>query len=187
MESIETSLRDRRLENEWALLLKLCEMNHGHVGAPCRKPDGEADEFSITLNHTGALVRNSCGLRVEQRHMVRFRYPRFYPAVSIEAYISPPVFHPNVHPESGFVCLWDRYAAGDSILEAIRQLQRVITWALMNSEARHLLQPDALIWHRDAGRATELPLDCKAIASPESFDHARAYRPPGTPRPRRLF
>jgi hypothetical protein len=31
------------------------------------------------------------------------------------------VFHPNVDPDSAFVCLWDRFSAGDTAAQGLYQ------------------------------------------------------------------
>jgi len=53
---------------------------------------------------------------------VRFAFARFFPAVPIEAYLTRPVFHPNVHPTTGFVCLWSRFSKADTVIEALCRL-----------------------------------------------------------------
>jgi len=74
------------------------------------------------------------------------RFPRFFPAVPIEATLTLPVFHPNVDSRSGFVCLWTRTSPGDTVMEALRRLQRIVAWAAVNNEAEHVMQPEAARW-----------------------------------------
>jgi hypothetical protein len=76
----------------------------------------------------------SIGLRL------RFEFPEYYPAVPLEARALPPVCHPNVHPESGFLCLWEGHHAGASLIEAVRQAARIVTWQLVNWQPVHVMQ-----------------------------------------------
>jgi ubiquitin-protein ligase len=139
------SLRARRLENEWKLLAQLAEHNPGVVEVVRRETLPDADVFHVILHRTSALALGDPPRLMElASHAVAFRYLSFYPSVPIEAFLVTPVFHPNVHPENGFVCLWDRFSSGDTIVEAIRKLQQVITWELWNDRAEHVMQPEAL-------------------------------------------
>ena len=119
----------------------------------------------------GRLALSLSEHAVIEVHPVVFRYPEYYPSVPIEAFLSTPVFHPNVHLETGFVCLWSRHSAGDTILEAVRQLQRVITWELKNSAAEHVMQPDALSWVPDVA----LPLVYEPVRVPVELQLERTY------------
>jgi ubiquitin-protein ligase len=166
------SVRARRLENEWELLARLAAHNPGLVEVLKRETQPDADLFHIVLHRTSVLsLGNPPALNAAASHSAVFRYPEYYPSVPIEAYLSTPVFHPNVHPETGFVCLWSRFSAGDTIIEALRQLQRVITWELSNSSADHLMQPDALRWVPDV----DLPLACEAVRVPADLQLERSY------------
>ncbi len=123
--------RVRRIEREWAALRILAVSNPGrmHVSEPW-----------VELNDTPAYRQEntaSPGIRV------RFEFPEYYPSVPVEAFLEHPVVHPNVHPETGFVCLWDGRHAGTALVEAVLQLQRIVTWHLKNRSADHLMQPEA--------------------------------------------
>jgi len=96
--------------------------------------------------------------------------------VPIEAFLAVPVFHPNVHPDNGFVCLWTRGSTGDTIVTALVRLQNVIGWRLHNASPDHLMQPAALAW---AASATDLPLPCTPIEIPASLS---SNSPGATPR-----
>lgn len=167
-------VRARRLDNEWAFLARLVEHNPGVLEAVKRESQPDADSFHAVLHRTEGL---SLGRAILTTHAVVFRYPEYYPSVPIEAFLAVPVFHPNVHPETGFVCLWSRHSAGDTILEAVRQLQRVITWELKNSDAEHVMQPEALQWVRDV----VLPLAYEPVNVPTDLqlERTHAWRPEG--------
>src|SRR6266849_2366116 len=95
-------LRDVRLSNEWELLNDLCNSNPDTLGIPRREFDGDGDAVSLVMRNTGGLIPDGISLRLVCEHTIRFHYPRFYPAVPIEAYLEQPVFHPNVDPQTGF-------------------------------------------------------------------------------------
>lgn len=181
-----STVYERRLEQEWRLLQLLAESNPGQleIGERSRQPEGRS--FRCTLRQSPALVEQAGqqegGLAVQDSHEVTFRFPRFFPSVPIEACLVQAVFHPNVHPENGFVCLWDSFSPGDTVIEAAGQLQRVISWQLVNERPDHLMQPRALEWYRSPGRPLPLPLVFQALQKPEGFELARTYgqRPEGS-------
>jgi len=173
------SVRARRLENEWTLLAQLAEYNRGILEVVGRDTLPDAEVFHLILHRTSALALGAPPRLMEAAsHAVAFRYPLFYPSVPIEAFLAVPVFHPNVHPENGFVCLWERFSPGDTILEAVRKLQLVITWELRNDRAEHVMQPEAL------GRPEPAALGCEAVKIPEELKLERISmrRPEGSRR-----
>jgi len=171
---MSAGVRARRLDNEWGYLARLVEHNPGVLEAVKREEQPDADLFHVVLHRTSALSLSTRA--VIEVHPVVFRYPEYYPSVPIEAFLATPVFHPNVHPETGFVCLWSRHSAGDTILEAVRQLQRVISWELKNSDAEHVMQADALSWVPDVA----LPLEHELVRVPLELQLERTYarKPP---------
>jgi hypothetical protein len=181
-----STIYERRIEQEWRLLQLLAESNPGHldVGERSRLLDGQS--FRCTLRQSPALLElaggQEAGLSVQDCHEVTFRFPRFFPSVPIEASLARAVFHPNVHPENGFVCLWDSFSPGDTVIEAAAQLQRVISWQLVNERPDHLMQPYALEWYRNPDRSLPLPLAFQVLKKPEGFELARTYgqRPEGS-------
>lgn len=144
-------IRERRIRNEWAWLVRTAEDNPGELILPGSPEQPVSLPRTPCYDMTGSL---SLGISV------RFAFPEYYPSVPLEAWLSKPVRHPNVHPETGFVCLWDMRQEGTSLVEAILQLQRVVTWHLFNYEADHLMQPEA-------GRLP--PLDYRPVAVPPSY------------------
>src|SRR5262249_59417920 len=95
------NLRQQRIENEWSLLQRMAEVNPSLLAIQERR----RDEFLLTLDKTSAVERVNEELRTYSRHELRLAFSRFFPAVPIEAYLLRPAFHPNVHPDTGFVCL----------------------------------------------------------------------------------
>jgi ubiquitin-protein ligase len=176
----------RRVEQEWLLLQTLASQNHSVLEVLDRKQERAGDLFRVIVRQTCGLVKGASGLNSLETHTAVFQFPEFFPSMPIEASLIEPVFHPNVHPQSGFVCLWNRCSAGDTIMEALTRLQQVITWELMNEDQQHVLQPESIAWYRDPQRAIQLPLPFKRVVKPKEFQIERSYafRPNGTHRQR---
>jgi hypothetical protein len=128
------------MENEWAIFCQMADANPECITAKKRL----RDEFLLVLEGTTAPVCRDHEIVLAREHEVRFSFARFFPAVPIEANRTRAVFHPNVHPTSGFVCLWSRFSQADTIVEALCQLQRILTYALFSESPDDVMQPDAL-------------------------------------------
>ena len=132
---------ERRLFAEWLLLQQLAAANAGRLTDLCRERAG----FRLRLHGPAALSipkeQQSSRLSV---HDLRFEFPVHFPAVPMEMYLRSPVFHPNVHPETGFVCLWDRHRVSNSVEHAMHKLVAMLAGALVNAETLHVMQPGAL-------------------------------------------
>jgi ubiquitin-protein ligase len=165
-------VRSRRLDKEWELLAMLAEHNPSRLEVLQRDVQLDAEVFQLALHRTSALqIGSPPSLLLSASHRVSLRYPEYFPSVPIEAFLGTPVFHPNVHPENGFVCLWSTFSAGDTIIEAIRQLQRVVTWEVLNDRPEHLMQPAALRWVPDV----QFPLAYEPLLVPSEFQMERTY------------
>lgn len=179
-----SALYERRVEQEWRLLQSLVDANPGLVEIRGRRNHQGDEVFDFTLHKTQALRGAARGLTVRDSHQVSAHFPRFFPSVPLEMSLADPLFHPNIHPENGFVCLWSRFSAADTIVEAVCQLQRILTWQLVNEQTDHLMQPDALAWLKDLNRQVSLPLTRQPVRKPEGFALANTYarRPDGVRR-----
>jgi ubiquitin-protein ligase len=135
-------LRQRRVENEWELLQQMAQANPSLLSDIRR----HQDDFLLKLSQTTAPVCVNGNIEFRSEHDVRLSFPRFFPTMPIEAYVMPPVFHPNVHPDTGFVCLWGRFSLHDTVVEALCQLQRVLTFTLFSESTDHVMQPEAVEW-----------------------------------------
>jgi hypothetical protein len=111
-------------------------------------------------------VTGTDGLQLVEEHEAELRFPRFFPSVPIEAYLRRPVFHPNVDPVNGFVCLWDRFSPGDTVVTAVRHLQRIVAWRMLNLWADHVMQPEAAAWHGGDRDGYRLPLGYRELEFP---------------------
>ncbi len=135
---------ERRLAAEWDLLQQLA------AGNPRRLAhlSGEDLCFRLRLLETPGLVSAqhaaSGSERILTEHDMRIVFPRFFPAVPLELYLDRPVHHPNIHPETGFACLWDRHRVSHTVEHAVHKLAAMLGWRLWNREAVHVMQPDAL-------------------------------------------
>jgi hypothetical protein len=170
------SLRERRIHNEAELLRLLALANPQKF---------EIDGFAGTLRQTTGLRVEDGRLAAAEEHSFILEFPRFFPSMPIEIFLRRPVFHPNVDPETGFVCLWDRHSPGASAIEAITRLQRIIAWDLFSDSADHSMQPAALQWRRRSRRDWELPLPFTPLTVPELYRAETSYREYPALRPRR--
>lgn len=148
-------IRGRRIRNEWEWLRRAAAANPGRLFVP-HEPGG-----FVRLPETPYYAMDG-----SQRKgiSVRFEFPEYYPSVPLEAWLEFPVLHPNVHPENGFVCLWDMRQEGASLVGAVRQLQRVVTWDLYNLSADHLMQP---------GTGVRAPLPYDPVVAPPGYSLER--------------
>ena len=173
-------LRSQRIENEWAIFCQMADANPECITAKKRF----RDEFLLVLEGTTAPVCRDHQVVLVREHELRFSFARFFPAVPIEAYLSHPVFHPNVHPASGFVCLWNRFSRADTTVDALCQLQRILTYAVFSESPDDVMQPDALEWAIKGEPGVALPLPCTPLVKPPSWPEGRGFGNP--PARRRL-
>ena len=165
-------LRKQRIENEWTLLQRMAEANPSLLAIHEQRPS----DFLLMLHETPAVARVNNETQTCSDHEVRLSFARFFPTVPIEAYLCRPVFHPNVHPDTGFVCLWGRFSLRDTVVEALCQLQRVLTYSLLSESVDHVMQPEALKWAEQERACGKLPLKYTALAKPPGWLDEREFR-----------
>jgi ubiquitin-protein ligase len=173
-------MRARRIENEWLLLEALQRANPDRLRIT-RHPDAftlEVDGFPALLDQP----RDSAQSILLANHHLRLIFPRYYPSMPTEVYLAAPVFHPNVHPDTGFVCLWTRHHIQTTVEQTLAQLQRVLSWQLLNTDPEHVMQPDALHWYQQPERGHRLPL----VSAPLLPVNANAWAIPSSTFRRRL-
>jgi ubiquitin-protein ligase len=139
-----STLRQTRLDNEWSVLQRLANYNLGLLTLEGRMTDATEERFELRIEGTPSPIMTQAGIEIIDSHRVRVQFPAYFPAIPMQVFVASPVLHPNVHPETGFVCIWDRTSPGDSILDALVLMQKVITWELHNTRADHVMQPEAL-------------------------------------------
>lgn len=174
--------RITRLQSEWDLLLKLVERNPARLTAPRRRDT----EIFVTLLATPAQPLGNSQTHPQSEHRLRVVFPRFYPAMPLEAYLEVPMLHPNIHPENGFICLWDRHRPTNTIEHALHKTVAILGWRLLNREAMHIMQPEAI-----PPLAAELTkLETRLSSEPlQGIEHQPLAAPPerqNTPRRHRL-
>jgi ubiquitin-protein ligase len=170
------TLRSRRLSQEWKLLAEIQRINPEVVEIRGRRAQADCDLFAITLHHTTGILAWSAGhAQLAGSHAAVFRFPRFFPSVPIEASLSKPLFHPNIDPQNGFVCLWTRFSSGDTVMEAVRRLQQIIAWKLVNLEAPHVMQPEAARWYRESAPPAMLPLAFTPLVESHRFRLEKSF------------
>lgn len=160
------SLHQRRVANELAFLEVIAAANPGIVALLKRqiRPDSATVEMEFTC--TPGVIESAGVFRLESRHRAEVHFPRFFPAVPIEARLAIPVLHPNVDPENGFTCLWDRFSEADTSVEVVVYLRNVITWRMFNLHASHVLQPRAIAWYQEPNRGFSVPFKCPELVIP---------------------
>jgi ubiquitin-protein ligase len=133
---------ERRLQAEWELLQTLAQLN------PDRLTGVSTEDrlFRFTLRETPARLAHSANDNPVTVHHLRVLYPSYFPAVPLEVYVDDAFWHPNVHPETGFVCVWERHRIDYTVEHAIHKVVAMMAGRLYNREAIHVMQPEALNW-----------------------------------------
>jgi hypothetical protein len=168
-----SSVHARRVEQEWLLLARLAACNPDILEVHGRQENPDGEVFDVTLHRTTSVVREPDGCSLFDDHRAAIHLRPFFPSVPIEVGLARPVFHPNVNPRTGFVCLWGRYSPGDTVMEALAQLQRVLTWQLLNRQSVHLMQPEALEWQQGIDNLYAMPLPCAPLTKPMDIEYGR--------------
>jgi hypothetical protein len=161
-------MRARRVANEARFLDMLAAANPNGLTVAGWDRQAGGDTARVTLLDTPAYL---IGGGVARKHEFRLVLPEYFPSAAIEAWLEIPVAHPNVHPVNGFVCLWARHAPGNTIVEALLQVQRIITWDLWNPDPEHAIQPEAGVL---------APLPCTSLELPAEYSAGLV----SAPRPR---
>lgn len=174
-------MRERRIDNEWALLEQLRQANPDRLQLARNH-----DHFALEVHGLPALTVPSTGTvaldNIFGSHSLRVVFPRYYPSMPAEIYLDTPVFHPNVNPDTGFVCLWTKHRVSTTLEQTLAQLQRVLSWRLLNTQTEHVMQPGALLWYAQNRASVQLPLDFIPFVPV----HTEAWVPPTAPMRRRL-
>jgi ubiquitin-protein ligase len=130
-----------RMAAEWATLEELVRRNPGRLTHPTRRDT----VFSLSIVDTPALRLDASGTyRHSVEHDLRIHFPRHFPALPMEAYLVHPIFHPNAHPETGFLCLWDRHVTTNTVEHAVHKTVAMLAWRLLTTTPLHVMQPEAM-------------------------------------------
>src|SRR5215471_16978762 len=173
-------LRRQRIENEWTILGQMADANASRLLVKKRC----GDQFLLVLHETQAPILQDGQIQLVSEHELRISFARFFPTMPLEVYLTRPVFHPNVHPTTGFACLWGRFSQTDTVVEALCRLQFILTYTVFSNSLDDVMQPEALAWATNSGRGTTLPLPYVSLAKPPSWREEPIVKSPS--RRRRL-
>ena len=139
----------RRLSAEWETLVSLARINDPQIEGG-RLVDLSAGDLrlSLRLRGTPALAlpgsNSGEGDRVVEEHLLRVVFPVFFPAAPMEVYLETPMQHPNIHPETGFVCVWAHHRVSNTVEHALHKTVAMLGWRLSNAEPVHVMQPEVM-------------------------------------------
>lgn len=146
------TLRMERIEQEWRLLHKLQDLNPDFLSILGRKSRPMEELFYLKLLESpGAATITGQETTIRKEHTLRLCCPRFYPDVPIECHVKEPLFHPNVSPETGFICLWERFNLSDTTIQAVCRAQAIAAYRLVNMREEHIMNRDAATWYVQQG------------------------------------
>jgi hypothetical protein len=168
--------RGQRLSNEYRRLIELASINSTLLQVFARESHGAYDDIPFRLTDSPAVLKEEDRLSVAASHEGVLRFPMLFPSMPIEAYLARPVFHPNVDPFTGFMCLWERYSPTYTGAEALQQVRRILSWDAVNLGAVHLLQPHARTWLEEGRIPFSLPLPSPKLVVPQPQLQVRIMR-----------
>jgi len=152
------SLRDDRIQNEWRLLEQLARLNPGAVRAERHERSPGKDVFLVRLNESSGVesIDREGNPVIRHSHTLRFVFQRYYPDMPVEAYVDQPLFHPNIRPETGFVCLWESSSADYTIVQAVARARAMAAFRMVNLGTAHLMNRGAAQWYTQVGMPRQL-------------------------------
>ena len=160
--------RGDRIDKEWTLLQRLASTNPHAVEVVGRQTSPVEETFRVRLHASpGVASARADQIDTRQTHSLRLCFPRFYPDVPIDCYIDEPLFHPNVRPETGFVCLWEQADPRDTVIQALARTQAMAAYRMVNTGAAHLMNREAAEWYQTFAVPHELV--------PLTWDELRVY------------
>ncbi len=175
------SLRADRIEKEWQMLQRFSKLNPDKLEILERlsRPDEETFRIRLT-NSPGVATFDSNQPILRDRHRFRLSYPRFYPEMPIECYVEEPLFHPNVKPETGFVCLWEKSRLEHGVIQAIARAHAMAAFRMVNLGEPHLMNIRAGEWYRNQALPEKLvPLSWDELKVFEIQNGRIAWLEPG--------
>ena len=143
------TLRRDRIEKEWTFLSRLAERNPEYVEMFDRVSSPVEDVFRVRLHRSPGIERlDGRSMRRRDVHTLRLAFTRFYPEMPIECYVEEPLFHPNVKPQSGFVCLWEQANTRDTVIQALARTQAIAAYRMVNTRSVHQMNREAAAWYQ---------------------------------------
>ncbi|CAL5019284.1 unnamed protein product [Urochloa decumbens] len=120
---------------------------------------------------------------------VRFKFPRDYPFKAPKVFFVTKIFHPNIHPRTGLVCLdfltdkywWTPVWTVDKILLVVASLlhEPVMDGGAINGEAVYLYKTNRLVYEENA-RAKALEHASASAPSDDSSSSKERLRRPSS-------
>jgi hypothetical protein len=147
------------MDAEWQLLQALADENRSIFASIARFEH----EFRVAMRESPAWVSAGGRLQIETDHTLRYVYPRFYPALPLEGYFLRPIAHINVEPATGFVCLWQDFRPGQTIIDAIVVTRAILACKAVNYDPGHRMRPESPLL---LAELPMLPLTLPAICRP---------------------
>lgn len=167
------NLRSRRMDAEWKLLEALADTNRMIFAAISRSEN----EFRVDMRDSPAWIGGRHERKIETAHLLRYVYPRYYPSLPLEGYFACPIFHVNVDPATGFVCLWQDYRPARTIVDAILITRAIMAGNVANLNPVHRMQQDAALDCEDCHALPMTPLTlpsaCRPLLSQRRIDRRR--------------
>jgi ubiquitin-protein ligase len=175
------SLRDIRIDKEWTLVQRLAQLNPDRLEALERGPSSSQEVFRVRLHSSpGIEGLEGSEMVIRNTHTFSFCYPRFYPEIPIECYIEEPLFHPNIKPETGFVCLWEQASSSFTVVQAIARAHAMLAFQMVNIHDVHVMNDAAAEWFRSKAEPECLvPLEWSDLIVHELVDGEFVWLEPG--------
>lgn len=162
------SRRADRLEREWRLLHKLAAANPEQLDILDRQATPGEESFFVRLLRSPGLERaDGRSLVTRDEHTIRLSFTRFFPDVPMECYTVDVLFHPNVRPETGFVCLWLEAKPRDCAIQALARAQAMAAYRMVNLDGSHVMNRQAAEWYQSVAQPDGLV--------PLSWDELQVY------------
>jgi hypothetical protein len=163
-------VRAERIAQEWRLLNQLATLNPSHLKVIGRKSRPHEERFGFMLTQSPGIesLDESGAPVIRWEHTLNLCFPRLYPDVPIECYIKEALFHPNVRPDTGYVCVWERFRLDDTAIQAVCRAQAMAAFRMMNLVGPHVMNPEAAAWLESEGTPRGLV--------PLQGDELRVYR-----------
>ena len=156
------SRRADRIEHEWKLLHRLRDANPECVEILDRRSSPVDERFVVRLYRSRGIEQvDGDQLKTRDYHTLRLEFGRLYPDVPIECYVEERLFHPNVRPETGFVCLWEEANPNGTVIQALARVQAMAAFRMLNLNGVHQMNREAAEWYQEYGkphRHTPLPM-----------------------------
>jgi hypothetical protein len=97
--------------------------------------------------------------------------PARYPFMPPSAFITTPIFHPNVYP-SGLVCLGTKWLPSEGMDLFVRRIAQLVTFDPLIVNAQSAANPSALHWYVQTLRKfpQAFPTDRVELETPEARD-----------------